>query len=155
MEYKVVSIFLLELAKFLPAFKLMEEYPSFCILSYTGFPFPIFKKILVLPRMLEDVEPEFDGVARPTFITNESFVGFSLYPQIFFDLFRVIRVERGRNWGTRARTFDLSMFYGYVSAYSDCYEKTGSYSNLSSNPSASIALYWAISSLWRTRSLCC
>lgn len=80
-------------------------------------------------------------------------MGFSLYPQIFFDLFRVIRVERGRNWGTRARTFDPSIFHGYISAYSDCYEKPESYSSLFSNSFASIALNWAISSLWRTRSL--
>jgi len=116
-EHKIASIFQLELAKFLPAFQLEKEYPSYCILCYTGFPSPVFKKFLVLPRMLEDVETKFDRVARPTVITNESFVGFSLYPQIFFDLFRVIRVEGGYAWGTEGRTFDPSMFYGRVSAY--------------------------------------
>jgi len=56
--------------------------------------------------MPEDVETKFDRVARPTVIIDKSFVGLSLYPQISSDLFRVIRVERGRNWSMRARTFD-------------------------------------------------
>ena len=66
--------------------------------------------------MLEDIEPKFDWVARSAVITNESFVGFSLYPQIFFDLFRVIRIEMGRYWGARARTFDPAMLNENVSA---------------------------------------
>ena len=99
MEYEVASILLLELAKFLPAFQLEKEYPSFCILIYTGFPLPIFKNILVLPRIMEDLKPKFDRIARLTVITNESFMGFPFYSQIFFNLFRVIRVERGRNRG--------------------------------------------------------
>lgn len=47
--------------------------------------------------MIEDLEPKFDRVARPTVITNESFVGFPFFSQLFFNLFRIIRVERGRN----------------------------------------------------------
>ena len=79
--HEVASISLLELAKLLPAFQLAEEYPSFCVLMSTGFPgLPIFQKVLVLPRSIEDPEPKLDRVARPTIITNESFVGFPLYP---------------------------------------------------------------------------
>ena len=79
-EYKVASIFLLELAESLPAFQLAEEYPSLCSICYAGFPLPIFEKVLVLPRVIEDVEPKFDRVAWSTVITNESFVSFPLYP---------------------------------------------------------------------------
>lgn len=58
--------------------------------------------------MLKDLEPKFDRVARPTVITNESSIGFFLYSQIFFDLFRVIRIERGRNRvGERERSTRL------------------------------------------------
>ena len=115
MEYKVVSIFLLKLAKFLPAFQLEEEYPSFCVLSYTGFPLPIFKKVLILPRTMEDLEPKFDRVARPTIIANERFVGVPFYLQIICDLFRIVGVKGKRNGSTRARTCDLSIYYGRVS----------------------------------------
>ena len=79
-EYEVASIFLLELAEFLPAFQLAEVYPSLCSICYAGFPLPIFKKVLVLPRMLEDVEPKFDWVVWSTVITNESFISLPLYP---------------------------------------------------------------------------
>lgn len=78
---------------------------------YTGFPSPIRKKVLVLPRIIEDLEPKFDRVARPTFITNESFVGFLFSPQIFFEEFRGIRVERGQNRGMGARTVDPAILY--------------------------------------------
>ena len=39
-EYKVASIFLLELAKFLPAFQLNSE-DQWGALVYTGFPSPV------------------------------------------------------------------------------------------------------------------
>lgn len=93
-KHKIASIFQLKLTKFLSAFQLKKEYLSCCILCYTRFPSSVFKKFLVLLRMLEDVEIKFDRIARSIVITNKSFVSFSLYSQIFFDLFRVIRIEK-------------------------------------------------------------
>jgi len=116
-EYEIASVLLLELAKSLPAFQLEVENPSFRVLCYTGFSLPKFKKVLVLPRIVEDLETKLDRVARLTVITNESFAGFPFHLQISCDLFWVIRVERGRNWGMRARTVDPAMCDGRVSAY--------------------------------------
>lgn len=64
---------------------------------------------------MEDLEPKFDRVARPTIIANESFVGVPFYLQIICDLFRIVRVKGRRNGSTRARTCDLSIFYVRVS----------------------------------------
>ena len=44
---------------------------------------------------MEDLELKFDRVARLTVIANESFMGFPFYLQVFLNLFRVIKVERG------------------------------------------------------------
>ena len=94
MKYEVASIFLLKSAKFLPAFQLGREN-QWRIVIYTGFSSPIFKKLLILPRIIEDFEPKFNRVARLTVIINKSVVGFSLSPLLFFEKFRGIDVKRG------------------------------------------------------------
>ena len=79
MEYEVASISLLELAKSLPAFQLSREHQLRAVV-YTRFPSPVFKKFLVLPRMIEDLKPKFDRVARSTIIINKSVIRFPLSP---------------------------------------------------------------------------
>lgn len=93
MGFEIASISLLGLAEVLPAGGLFSEYQS--AQEFIRFLLPVPKNVLVLSRIVEDVEPQFDRVARSTFIRNESFVGFPLYPQMFFNCFWVIRVERG------------------------------------------------------------
>ena len=78
-EYKVASIFLLELAEFLLAFQLDSKY-QLGALIYISFSSPIYKDILIFPRILKDFKPKFNRVIRRTFIVNENFVGFFLSP---------------------------------------------------------------------------
>ena len=78
-KYKVASIFLLKLTKFSSAFQLKKEYSSFYILFYIEFLFLIFKKFLILFKILEDIEFKLDRVARSNVITNDCFVSLSLY----------------------------------------------------------------------------
>lgn len=78
-KYEIASIFLLELTKSLLAFQLKIENSSFRVLYYIEFFLSIFKKILVLLRIMKDLELKLDRVARLIVITNESFANFSFY----------------------------------------------------------------------------
>lgn len=62
--HAVTSLVLLDSAENLPIEQLRREYHSlrrFLLL-------PILQDLLVLPRVVEDIEPEFNRVARPTIV---------------------------------------------------------------------------------------
>lgn len=84
-EYKGASNFLLKLAGFLPASQLAEEYLSAYIFC-TKFLYHILKKVLVLPRMLEDVESKSYRISTADRHHEQALPGLLFLPSIFFEI---------------------------------------------------------------------
>jgi hypothetical protein len=88
----IVSIAPLTITKSLPLVQLSREHQF--LMRWA--PAPILQDLPVLPRVVIDIKPEFDRVARPTVVFYQIFVAFFLFRPIFFELFlRVQYVENG------------------------------------------------------------
>ena len=101
----ITPIASLKIAKVLPTRPLVLEYQ---LLQRCPM-LPIFQDIFVLLGVVEDVKTEFDWITRPAVVINQGFVVSLLR------FFLVWRLPIAKNWGGRARPFDLAVKDGHVS----------------------------------------